>query len=135
MEALRITPAVLVEPVDQTADQITRLYQWALRQGDDPVSLGVIAAVRWLTGRLGTGPVTDRPTPEDLLQVRTEYAFARGAVRDAIGSTARQALGVSLVLAVATGDLGGIPDLLDRAGASAPLRSSITRLPNDTMLV
>ncbi len=126
MTTLTIKPGAVAEPAERVVEQIAQLHRWALRRPtDDPVALGVIAAVRWLTGRRGTGPMTDRPTPDNLVPVRAEYALALGASRRA-GSTSRRATGAALVLAVASGDLGQVPGLLAAIGPGAPLESSIT---------
>jgi hypothetical protein len=125
MTHLAIKPGAVAEPAVQVVEQIGQFYQWALRRPDDPVAGGVIAAVRWLTGRRGTGPMTDRPTPNCLVSVQAEYAYAMGASRRP-GSTSRRATGAALVLAVASGDLGMVPTLLAAIGPGAPLESSIT---------
>jgi hypothetical protein len=126
MATLTIAPGAVVEPVEQVVGQLDQLYRWALRRPhDDPVTLGVVAAVRWLSGRRGVGPMTDRPTPDDLVPVRVEYAVALSTSRKP-GSTSRRATGAALVLAVACGDLGQVPDLVASIGAGAPFEVSIT---------
>lgn len=128
MTPLTINPGVLAEPVEQTSGQIAYLYRWATRSANDaPVAIGVIATVRWMTGRRGAGPMTDRPTPDTPLAVRSEYAYALAAARrPGTGSTSRRAAGAALVLAIASGDLGQVPALLEMIGPTAPFESSIT---------
>lgn len=128
MTPLTIKPGVVAEPAEAVVAQIAQMYTWALRRpNDDPVALGVIAAVRWLTGRRGVGPITDRSTPDTVAAVRSEYAYALIAVRrPGISSTARRAAGAAMVLAVASGDLGQVPALLESVEGGAPLESSIT---------
>lgn len=126
MTTRTIRLGAVAEPAELVVEQVAQLYRWALRQPScNPAAIGVIAATKWLSGRRGTGPITDRPTPDNVASVRAEYAFALAASRRP-GSTSQRATGAALVLAVASGDLGMVPQLLTALGDGAPLEVSIT---------
>jgi hypothetical protein len=113
-----IDARVVADPAGQTIEHIETLGRWALqRPHDDAAAGGVLSAISWLADQAGTAPDHARP-------VWSEYAMARGALRLSRGTAERHALGVSLVLAVAVGELGAIPDLLRMFGPNGPIREA-----------